>query len=164
MEELETRVLQPDDWALWRSIRLRSLAADPDAFGSTLEHEAVIDEDGWRAWLAEVGPRVVVVDGGEPVALGGGYLEDVAEDRQRLHVIAMWTDPAYRGRRLAAQVLDALVKWAAPRGLGLALDVAIGNVPARRAYEAFGFVSTGATRPIRYGSPALTEQMVLRRG
>ncbi|HET6153109.1 MAG TPA: GNAT family N-acetyltransferase [Marmoricola sp.] len=163
MDEFATLLLQPDDWALWRLIRLRSLAADPEAFGSTFEREVVLDEAGWRASLGTGGPRVVVVAGIEPVALGGGFVED-AEDGQHLHVIAMWTDPAYRGRRLAARVLDALVEWAAPRGLGLVLDVAIGNSPARHAYEAYGFAGTPTTRPIRDGSSALVEQMVLRRG
>ncbi len=160
MDDLSTRFLGPQDWPLWKLIRLRALAESPDAFGSTYATEASYGEADWRAWLSGDEPQVVVLDGPEPVAVGGAFVEGPG----RLHVIAMWTDPAYRGRRLAARVLTALVEWAAPRDLELVLDVAIGNDAALRSYEAFGFVRTGTTRPIRDGSPALVEELVLRRG
>ncbi|MFL6158781.1 MAG: GNAT family N-acetyltransferase [Marmoricola sp.] len=164
MDDLETRLLGTDDWEVWRQLRLSALADAPDAFGATLAEERGFDEARWRRWLGDDDPQVLVLDGGRPVAIGAGYREETDGAAPRLHVIAMWTDPAYRGRRLAAQVLTALVEWAAPRDLDLALDVAIGNTAARRSYEAFGFVRTGAARPLRDGSPVLVEEMVLRRG
>jgi len=157
-----TRLLGPDDWRGWREVRLRALAESPGAFGSTLAHETGFLEADWRAGLTDDGPRVLVSADGDPVAIGGGFVEpDAVEGRPALHVIAMWTDPAWRGRGLASQVLTALVAWAAPRDLPLVLDVAVGNSAARRAYEAFGFVSTGRRRPLRDGSTELVEQMVL---
>ncbi|MFL6024867.1 MAG: GNAT family N-acetyltransferase [Marmoricola sp.] len=157
-----TRLLEPDDWQLWRGIRLRALADAPDSFGSTLARESAFAEEDWREGLSGGGPRVLVSADGEAVAIGGGFVEQGAiGSTTALHVIAMWTDPAWRGRGLAARVLGALVEWAAPRGLTLVLDVAIGNVAARNAYEAFGFISTGRRRPLRDGSTELVEQMVL---
>ena len=162
MTAYTTRLLGPDDWQLWRSVRLRALADAPAAFGSTLAHESGFDEADWRAGLSGDGPRVLVSADGEPVAIGGGFVEQGAlEDRPALHVIAMWTDPAWRGRGLAARVLTALAEWAAPRELPLVLDVAVDNVAARHSYQAFGFVSTGRRRPLRDGSTELVEQMVL---
>ncbi|HET6561378.1 MAG TPA: hypothetical protein VFG72_05855 [Marmoricola sp.] len=38
-------------WEGWRELRLRALALDPDAFGSTLERERDLDEAFWRGWL-----------------------------------------------------------------------------------------------------------------
>ena len=161
MTTYATRLLGPDDWQLWQTVRLRALADAPSAFGSTLEHESSFDEADWRDGLTDDGPRVLVTADDQPAAIGGGFLETVADGSAALHVIAMWTDPAWRGRGLAAKVLTALVEWAAPRGLTLVLDVAIDNVAARSAYLAFGFVSTGRRRPLRDSSPVLVEQLVL---
>jgi GNAT superfamily N-acetyltransferase len=159
----ETRLIGPDDWQHWRTVRLRALADAPSAFGSTWERESAFEEGDWREGLTDDGPRVLVSAGGELAAIGGGFLDEEAiPGATTLHVIAMWTDPAWRGRGLAARVLTALVEWAAPRGLTLVLDVAIDNVAARRAYEAFGFTSTGRQRPLRDGSTLLVEQMVRR--
>lgn len=160
MDDLELRFLGPVDWQLWRSLRLVALAEAPEAFGATYEDELARPQAFWEGWLGKDEPQVALLDRGEPVAMGAGFLED----DDRLHVISMWTAPAYRGRRLAARVLDALVEWAAPRGLTLVLDVAIGNAGARSVYTAYGFTATGVTRPIRAGSPDLVEELVLRRG
>jgi ribosomal protein S18 acetylase RimI-like enzyme len=163
MTTYAARLLGPDDWQLWRAVRLRALAEAPAAFGSTLQHESAFEEADWRDGLTDQGPRVLVTADGELAAIGGGFLDDDAiPGATTLHVIAMWTDPAWRGRGLAARVLTALIEWASPRGLALVLDVAIDNAAARRAYEAFGFTSTGRRRPLRDGSSAQVEQMVLR--
>jgi GNAT superfamily N-acetyltransferase len=158
MDDIEIRLLSGDDWRLWRGIRLRALADSPDSFGSTYAREAAYDEAGWRESLSP-GPRIVALAGDRVVAIGGGWPEG-----EQLDVIAMWTDPAWRGRRLAARILDALIEWAAPHGLGLELAVTVGNDAARRAYEEFGFTATGETRPLRDGSHLSLERMVLSRG
>jgi GNAT superfamily N-acetyltransferase len=162
MADYLTRLLSPDDWEQWRDVRLRALAEAPVAFGSTLTREEAFDEADWREGLDDDGPRVLVTVDGQSAAIGGAFLETAEDGSLALHVIAMWTDPAWRGRGLAARVLTALVEWAAPRGLALVLDVAIDNVAARHAYEAFGFTATGRQRPLRDGSSSLVEQMVLR--
>lgn len=150
----EVRRLGPEDWPLWRGIRLRSLADSPDAFGSTLERERAFTEADWRermghAWLA--------LDDGVPVAMGGAFhpAPDV------LHVVAMWVDPAHRGRGHSRAVLDAIVAAGRAEGCRVVLDVNAANDVARAAYLSYGFVPTGATCPLREGSGQVCEEMVL---
>jgi ribosomal protein S18 acetylase RimI-like enzyme len=147
----ELRRIGPDDWALFREIRLRSLAESPDAFGSTLEREQGFAEDDWRRRLT--GPVYVVTDPG-PVAVGG-----IFDEGGTLHVWGMWTDPAHRGRGHARRILDALI---APDAAAV-LDVNVTNDAARAAYERYGFVGTGEIEPLRPGSEQQMERMVLRR-
>lgn len=147
----------PDQWAAWRAIRLRSLRDAPEAFGSTYEREAAFTEDDFRARLSGDGPAVLAIAGGRAVGMGAGFQDAPGW----LHVVAMWVDPAWRGRGIAGQVLDALVGWAEQRGLRIHLDVATGNPAARAVYERRGFVRTGELRPLREGSPDTVERMVL---
>jgi ribosomal protein S18 acetylase RimI-like enzyme len=149
------RVLPADEWRTWREIRLRSLAESPDAFGSTLAREQRFTEDDWRQRVG--GLAVLATVDGVPAALGGGF-------RVRdgwMQVVAMWTDPAYRRRGLAARILDVVVAAARAEGRRLVLDVAEGNPAARTAYERYGFVATGESEPIREGSTARAHLMVL---
>jgi predicted GNAT family acetyltransferase len=147
----EVRRLGPDDWEMYRAIRLASLADSPDAFGSTLAREQDFGEDDWRRRLT--GPVYVVEDPG-PVAVGG-----IFDNGGTPHVWGMWTDPDHRGRGHSRRILDALI----PPGTSAQLDVNITNGDARMVYERYGFVGTGEVEPLRPGSDMQIELMVLRR-
>ncbi len=152
---IEVRRLPPDEWEVWRDLRLRSLAESPDAFGSMLAREQAFTEAEWRDRMRSM-PVVALVDG-IPAALGGGY-------RIRpgwVQVVAMWTAPEFRRRGLGSLVLRAVVEAARAEGRQVRLDVARGNVAARAAYERAGFVATGETEPLREGSAVLVDSLVL---
>jgi RimJ/RimL family protein N-acetyltransferase len=151
------RYATPDDLEMWRDVRLRSLTDAPEAFGSTLERERAFTDEEWRDRLRP--PAVLVVHDGRAIGLGGGF-----EVRPGvLLVVAMWLEPAWRGRGLSRGVLDLIVDWARAHDLDVELDVARGNPAARAAYERYGFVDTGDQAPLREGSPILTDRMVLPR-
>jgi len=168
MTSLEARVLTAADWEAWRDLRLRSLADSPNAYGSTLEREQAFTEADWRGRVAAwtdpgddvAGPAVLVHADGEPVGIGGGYRDEPG----MLHVVAMWTDPAWRGRGVGRLVLDTLRAWADEHGLRLHLDVEASNHGARRLYERYGFEATGASRPLRPGSTYSCAHLVLSDG
>lgn len=147
----EVRRIGPDDWELFRDIRLRSLADSPDAFGSTLERERAFTARDWRRRLT--GPVCVVTDPG-PVAVGGLFDNDGV-----FTVWGMWTETSHRGRGHARRVLDALI---AP-DVAAELHVNTANAAARTAYERYGFVGTGEIEPLRPGSEQRMERMVLVR-
>jgi ribosomal protein S18 acetylase RimI-like enzyme len=153
--DVRVRVLDPDDWDIWRDLRLRSLADTPDAFGSSLERELDFTEGDWRRRLEST--AVVAFVDGTPAALGGSFQVRAGW----VQVVAMWTDPAYRRRGLSRAVLDALVDAAAADGQRVVIGVARGNPAARIAYENYGFVATGESEPLRPGSPDRCDEMVL---
>jgi len=152
---VEVRVLSPDEWRLWRDLRLRSLADAPDAFGSTLAREQAHTEEDWRVRMT--GGSVVAFVDGVPAAMGSSFA--VREGWQQ--VVAMWTDPAYRRRGLSLLVLDVVVDRALAQGRRVVLDVARGNPAARAVYERYGFTPTGESGPLRDDSPVQTDVMTL---
>ena len=160
MTEVWVRLAGPDDWATWRDLRLRALEDSPSAFGSTYAREAAFDEADWRDRLRPDEPTDVAVlayRDGVPVGTGAGF----GDLPGFVHVVAMWTDPAHRGRGVGAAVLAALAEWAEDHGFRLHLDVNTSNTGARALYERSGYVPTGETRPLREGSDARVERMVL---
>lgn len=154
--QLEVRRLTADEWPLFREIRLRSLIDAPDAYGSTLPREQAFTEADWRERMGS--SPVLVLDGDRSVAMGAGWRQEPGWTM----VVGMWTDPAYRGRGLAGQILDALVETARAEDRRVCLWVTQGNAAARSSYERYGFVPTGETEAIDPDRPhLLMDKMVL---
>lgn len=147
---LELRILEPDDWPLWRELRLEALAEAPQAFGATLaEWQGPGDqEERWRARLSIPGGRdfVVLLDG-----LAVGMVSGVpGEDSDSVELISMWVRPAARGRGVGDHLIRAVEGWASEQGAKtLRLSVMADNEQATALYERNGFVDTGEVGPLR---------------
>lgn len=148
-----------DDWSAFREIRLRALADAPDAFGATVAQAAAQPDETWRERAAGPGPILLVLEDGEPVAMGGAYAPEGAHEAM---VWGMWTAPEARGRGHAARILDELVAWCRARGRDVLLHVTEGNDAARRLYLRHGFEPVGEWSPLRPGSDLRVETLRLR--
>jgi ribosomal protein S18 acetylase RimI-like enzyme len=163
------RTLHPDEWSVYRDLRLRALADSPQAFGSTLAEESVRPDDAWAARLAapalgayrHAWPFVAELDG-TPVGLAWVKLD--APDAATASLYQVWVAPQARGRGVGAALLDAAIAWArARRTTTLRLDVTAGDGAAARLYRRTGFVEVGAPVP-RPGTGLAEQAMVLALG
>lgn len=141
---IELRTLMPDDWVIWRELRLAALADAPYAFGSQLaDWQGEGDrEERWRARLSipDSFNAVVLLDG-EPAGMVSGV---PGGDQDAVELISMWVAPAARGRGLGDELLRAVERWARQADAGvLRLAVAEGNSAAIELYERNGFTDTG---------------------
>jgi len=134
----DVRAVAPDEWRLWRDVRLSALADAPDAFESSLAEWEKADERRWRRRLVDVPFNVVAVIGDVPVGQASGTAP--SEDR-RVELIFMWVAPESRGTGVAHALIDAVTEWA--RGVGameVRLSVRRANERAIRLYRRTGFV------------------------
>ena len=138
---VQLRVVNADDWLLWRPVRRAALTDAPDAFGSRLSEWNDAPESSWRERLSIPGALELLaidVERDVPVGMATGLPAPGASGRAG--VISLWVDPAARGRGVASALLDAIARWAADGGAeALALSVMPGNDAARRVYERNGF-------------------------
>ena len=155
----ELRTITPDDWAVFRELRLRALADAPDAFSVTLAEAADNPESVWRDRAAGPGPIVMAFEGGHAVAMGGAHVPEGSAD---VFVWGMWVAPEARGHGLGGRVLADLLDRVRPQGRTVWLHVTEGNDGARRLYEAHGFVPTGEWQPLREGSDVRIETLRLQ--
>ncbi|WIB15026.1 GNAT family N-acetyltransferase [Curtobacterium sp. MCPF17_050] len=154
----------PEDWPVFRDLRLRMLADTPLAFLETLEHARQLGEDEWRrragsgaeadtpwfvaedvttgGWAGIMGGRL---DGGDPLLVG------------------VFVDPEHRGREsgVTDALLDAVEDWAWGRGDRILLHVHEDNPRAIAFYRRRGFVPTG--RLVPYPLPPYGEELELRK-
>ena len=136
MLEPEIVALTPDDWRVFRDVRLRSLQDSPAAFGSTYDGWVDASEDRWRDRLTSVPLTLVARVDGEVVGVASGMPTD-----DGVELISMWVDPAARGTGTARALIDAVVAWAGARPTYLM--VRRDNARAIAAYERTGFVRVG---------------------
>jgi ribosomal protein S18 acetylase RimI-like enzyme len=160
---MEVRRVRPDEWEQLRTIRLRALADSPDSFGSTLAEARRREDEEWREWAVSAGSSpasavFVAVEDETIVGLCGSFLHE--DDPQVAHIVAMWVDPAHRGRRLGERLLAATTEWSSERGVReLVLDVTETNLTARQLYHRAGFSETGVTNPLRSNAGLVIVEM-----
>lgn len=137
------RVVTPDDWTVWRELRLAALAEAPYAFGSRL-----VDWQGdgdraerWRARLELPGSyNIVALVDGIPAGMASGVPTDKAGV---VELISMWVSPRARGRGVGDLLVEAVRRWAVEGGATeLRLAVTESNDPAETLYRRHGFRRT----------------------
>jgi GNAT superfamily N-acetyltransferase len=143
---------EPEDWEIYRGIRLRSLREEPHAYASDYETEARYQPDLWRERLATAFTYLAFDDDHDLVGIATGVWTRDGDT----HVVGMYVAPEARGLGCAHQLLDAIAdlaiwrhgkrwwwRWPSPTS-------------ATRSYHSYGFVETGRRR-LMDRDPSITE-------
>ncbi|MGY4102249.1 GNAT family N-acetyltransferase [Nocardia sp. R16R-3T] len=149
---IEVQMLDPEDWRLWRTLRLEALAESGPAFGATLAHWSGPGdtEQRWRARLVDVPLNIVLRLADTPAGLVGAYVRDDTT----VELISMWVAPFARGRGVGDTAVRAVMNWAGQREI--VLSVKSDNEHAIGLYRRHGFIDAGQ-------SPDDTNERFMRR-
>ena len=161
------RKLGPGDSDAYRGIRLESLKAHPEAFGSSYEAQVKLPRLMFEAALENPADNRFLVGAFDKGTLVGicGFVPGVSDDfkgiAQAGTLIQMYVRPAYRGMGVGLRLVEALVKEAFkdPQIKNVVLGVREGNTAAMRVYEKAGFYEY---RPTEGEVPPGFRQMVIR--
>ena len=142
---LTVKILTPDDWRLWRRLRLDALREAPYAFGATLAYwqgEGDV-EQRWRDRLTAVAFNVVAMVGGEPAGMVSGARTDRPDETE---LISMWVAPTARGRGVGDRLVTAVMDWSRSLPASrVTLSVVADNAPAIALYRRHGFKDAGGS-------------------
>ena len=140
----------PADAMPYRQLRLEALQDSPIAFSADYqqnlnqpakywEDRLTIEEDEATLFLAEHEGRLIGMMG---IGRGGS-----PKTRHGAWIWGVYVTPAWRGLRIAEELINSCFTWAKARKILLVkLGVAATNKPAIRCYERCGF-STYGTEP-----------------
>jgi ribosomal protein S18 acetylase RimI-like enzyme len=163
--KLNVRTFAPNEWHIYKDLRLRALADSPDAFSRTLVEEQVRSDDVWIKRIEQGAtsgwdlPLLAEVDG-TPAGLAWGRIESDYPSVANLYQV--WVAPNYRHLGIGKMLLDAIIAWAkAKNAKYLELGVTSADSPAMRLYIHASFKPTGKIEPLRPGSELLCQQMRL---
>lgn len=127
--------IDPDDWADWRSVRIRSLTENPEAFASSVTIWAgdQDNEASWRERLAMPGAYFVAYDRDMPIGMVAA-----SPNGDGVELISMWVAGESRHQGVGGRLIGEVVEWASSRPVSL--RVMTGNEAAIAAYESRGFI------------------------
>jgi ribosomal protein S18 acetylase RimI-like enzyme len=162
MKQFVVRRVRSTDVAAFRDLRLRSLATDPMAFGSTLARETAYDDEQWADRVrssidsSDEGVWVAEEEAGRLVGMIGAFTKDGVR-----HVYGMWVEPARRGSGVGGQLLDTLIAWVGSTGgpRTILLSVNPSQEAAVRLYRRRGFRPTGVVEPLGHTPGAVVHGM-----
>jgi GNAT superfamily N-acetyltransferase len=167
--QVVVRRVGPDQWTVYREVRLAALAEAPYAFSSTFEREQAFSDDVWRQRLDSVAAATFLAwQGQEPVGTATGKIDD-PEDEFAVpgswQLVGMWVGPAARRTGVADRLVEAVAQHAGEVGgaRSLVLWVTEKNDRARRFYQRMGFVPTGGRQLVRPDEPDHWEIQLIRR-
>lgn len=131
--------LGPDNWKLWRELRLAALTEAPYAFNSKIADWGAAPEQRWRQRLSIPATyHVAAILDDAPVGIAAGFPTDESHVAK---LMSMWVAPTARGQGVADALITAVGDWARTTGACiLELDVLVGNRSAHDLYLRNGFV------------------------
>ncbi|MNI30875.1 putative acetyltransferase YhhY [compost metagenome] len=145
------RVVNADDAAAYRSLRLESLLSAPEAFLSSYEAEKDLPVEATRSRL-EPGEGKFTLGGFTERDELAGMVTFIRENRDKIshkgNVYAMYVSPAARKQELGRRLMTELITKAGQlAGMEIInLTVFSDNLPAIRLYASLGFVCYGTER------------------
>lgn len=159
------RTIGPDEWPVWRELRLRALADAPTAFRATIEEESMQPDDWWSEMIGATaehprGGSWVAWSAGEAVGMLFGRID---KELTVLEIGAMWVAPAVRRLGVGSGLIRAGIEWARSLGVSVAsLWVTEENAEAVAFYERHRFQPTDTTDVLRPGSHLIVRKLETR--
>lgn len=137
------KLLDPDDFKIFKRIRLEALRAVPEAFASSAADWESLPDEEWRRRLTNT-PVVVSFQDREPVGLMGLMRQQASKMAHRATIVMVYLRGSERGGGQAVAMLNLLLDHA--RALHIRqveLAVSAENQAAIRFYLREGFHEIG---------------------
>jgi ribosomal protein S18 acetylase RimI-like enzyme len=135
-EKITFKKVLPEDWEKFKTIRLKGLQTDPQAFGGNFEAESQEDEAYWRERLNSERCLYAAQEDASFVAIVGA--KKITQDNWML--ISVYTLPEFRGKGLSKELMSRLIEGVKANGAKkISLMVNVGQRSAINLYKKMGF-------------------------
>ncbi|WP_026584070.1 GNAT family N-acetyltransferase [Bacillus sp. J33] len=146
---MDIRLLQPEDAAGYKELRLEGLKKNPESFGSSYEEEVGRPTAVYRErFKAENSVHFGAFEDGQLVGMVSLVRETGLKMKHRANIYAMYVTESSRqkgiGKRLISEAVEKAREWDGVEQIHLA--VMSENVPAKKLYSSFGFEVYGKER------------------
>jgi ribosomal protein S18 acetylase RimI-like enzyme len=150
---MQLRRMAPEDWRIWKDVRLRMLRDFPLAFTEPLAAAEQATDEQWQEFAGRASGKnsvsVLAVDTAAEGEQAVGTMSCYVEEDGTAWLAAVWVAPSYRGTGLASRLLAEVLGWARaqPETKALKLGVHEDNPRALAFYLRHGFIDRGEREP-----------------
>lgn len=143
-ENIKIIIASPEDWQLYKQIRLESLRMEPQAFKSKYSEKADKPDQYWIDKLSDANETVLLasIDGEIVGTMKASYRKNGVTDEVIIH--GGYVNSVHRRKGVGKKLLSELINKSAKRG-GIKkakLQVKGSQIKARKFYESEGFSVT----------------------
>lgn len=147
MSDISVRLLDENEWSVYREVRLRALRESPEAFVATVDEEEEFSEELWRERMNR-SRRLLAERDGEVLGVTSLGTHEV-DERGVGELFGLWVAPEYRATGVARRLLEAAAGQARADDLAhLIYWVGTDNGRAVAFASSFGFRPTDSRRPV----------------
>jgi len=136
------RELDPDEWEIFRDLRLTALIAAPGVYGSRHEDAVKRTEAVWRHTVrGEHNQSFGLFDGAPLIGITSVFRWDEDSSGRTAILASSFIVPEYRGRNLSRLLYDARFEWLRrrPSFTRVVVGHRLSNEPSRRANQRYPF-------------------------
>jgi RimJ/RimL family protein N-acetyltransferase len=160
---ISIRRLQLGEGELYKQMRLKALQEAPYAFSSTYKSAASRTEGSWNEQAdgtARESDRAAFIAfcSDEPIGIAALYRHP--EGSESGEVLQVWVAPAFKGKRAAFDLLNAVFQWGAENGFReIVATITKENMGALKFYRKYGFVFMDGTTLDGLDDPVLIKEI-----
>jgi ribosomal protein S18 acetylase RimI-like enzyme len=160
---MNIRVLNQQDWQVWKDLRLEALQNAPEAFGTSYKEAADQSDEEFQANLVQTDIFGAFVNS-DMVGCGGFSRLKYIKMKHRGILYGMYIKPEFRGQGIADQLIEAVIAHAQSRVTQLHVTCVTTNPAAVKLYEKHGFSIYGTEpRSLKIGDQFYDEYLMVRK-
>ena len=103
------QLLSPEQWKIFKEIRLEALRQSPNSFGSAYEVEVLFTQNDWINNLKNTKNLHIVALLDKFKSIGLIILKPYKE---QVGIFSMYVNPTFRGRGIASDLIHAVIEYA----------------------------------------------------
>jgi len=161
MSDISIRTLDPAEWQMLRTFRLRALKSAPGTFALSHDQCASWSKEDWQSEISAPTHQIFgLFDGENLIGITAAFTWRGDPSGQTALLAMSYIEPDYRGRGLSRQLYEARLNWIRQSGRFHTIRVShrASNEASRRANQRHGFVRTGA-QPFQWPDGVLEDEV-----
>jgi ribosomal protein S18 acetylase RimI-like enzyme len=159
---ISIRLMQPEDAASFRALRLEALERNPESFGASLEFETAQPVEWFAGRLQRDAVFGAFADT-ELLGIAGFYAESGAKFCHKGVLWGVYVHPSGRGVGVARKLVERVIEHARAHVELLHLTVVSTNERAQRLYAHLGFTAYGIEKHgLKHGGAYFDEVHMVR--